>query len=269
MSRALPNILRTPWRPLVDRLRLLRRRPLLLNVRSLLQRIPFKPLDINCLYFLEYLGIPPEHPGSLRGRAEVRRGTLEDLDGLTQCQDKRLAFLNRFKANDECAVAVLDGRIVGYQWFSDRPLYVEERYSCPIEVPRDAVYEYDIFILPEHRLAGLWFKFHCLYLRDLMGRRQRQKVIGMVDYGMRLSMNTHLRFGFTLFRRVVVIRIFGKSICVGRPIRGDRASLPSWISGGETAGFRGVDRSASPSGDRARTDPAIGAAHATNAPRPT
>ena len=218
------------WAAVVARARRLRHRPLLLNVRSLLQCIPFTPLDVNCLYFLEYVGLPPQHPGFLRGRAEVRTGTLEDLEGLTQCQDKRLTFLSRFEANDYCAVAVVDGRIVGYQWFSDGPLYVEERYSCRIEVPRDTVYEYDIFILPEHRLAGLWFKFHCLYLRELMGRLHRQRVIGMVDYGSRLSMNTHLRFGFTPFRRVVVLKIFGQSICLGRDLRGDQASRPRWVS---------------------------------------
>src|SRR5437867_12562136 len=105
MSRALLPILRTSWPALVTRVRLLRRRPVRLNVRSLLQRIPFKPLDVNCLYLLEYVGIPPEHPGALRGRAEGRRGTLEDLDALRQGQDKRLAFRNRLKANDHCAVA--------------------------------------------------------------------------------------------------------------------------------------------------------------------
>jgi hypothetical protein len=31
-------------------------------------------------------------------------------------------------------------------------------------VPADAIYEYDVFILPEYRLAGLSFKFHCLHL---------------------------------------------------------------------------------------------------------
>jgi hypothetical protein len=214
------------WAAFVTRARQLRRRPLLLHVRSLLQWIPFTPVDVNYLYFLEYLGLPPRHPGLLRGRAEVRQGTLEDLEGLTQCQDRRALFVNRFKANDHCAVAVIDGRIVGYQWFCDRPLYVEERYGCTIEIPRDAIYEYDIFILPEHRLAGLWFKFHCLYLRDLMGRLHRQRVIGMVDHGSRLSMNTHLRFGFTPFRRVVVIKIFGKSICLAKALPG-RTSLPS------------------------------------------
>ena len=124
------------------------------------------------------------------------------------------AFRNRLAANDECAVAV-DGRIVGYQWFCTRPRYVEERYACGIEVPADTVYEYDIFILPEYRLAGLWLNFHCLYLRELMGRLQRQRVVGMVDYGVRLSMNTHLRFGFTLFAAS------WRSGCSGSQLRGD------------------------------------------------
>lgn len=234
-----PNLARA-----LETCRRLRRRPFFLNVRSMLQRIPFTPIDVNCLYFLEYAGIPPQHPGFLRGRADVRRGTLEDLEGLTRCHDNRRAFLNRFKANDYCAVAIVDGRIVGYQWFCTRPVYLEERYACRVEIPRDAVYEYDIFIVPEHRLSGLWFKFHCLYLTELMGQLRRQRVIGMVDYGMRLSMNTHLRFGFRLFRRVVVIRIFGKSICMERAVPGDRASLPRWVSGGGAAAPLGSERAA-------------------------
>ena len=263
------SILTAFWMSLVTRARQLRRRPLLLNVRSLLQRVPFQPLDINCLYCLEYAGIPPRHPAALRGRAEVRTGTLEDLEGLTQCQDKRAAFVNRFKANDYCAVAVINGRIVGYQWFCERPVYMEERYGCEIDVPPDTLYEYDIFILPEYRLSGLWFKFHCLYLRELMQALNRQRVIGIVDYGMRLSMNTHLRFGFSLYRRVVVIQAFGKTICIGKAIPGGKGALPRWISGGETAGTRGADRGA-PTPDRPLgTERAIGAAHATNASRTT
>jgi hypothetical protein len=258
----------TGFRGALEKYRWLRSRPFLLNVRSVLHRIPFKPLEINCLYFLEYVGIPPSHSTFLRGRAEIRRGTLEDLDGLTQCQDKRRTFLSRFEANDHCAVAVIDGRIVGYQWFCARPRYVEERYACPIEIPPDAIYEYDIYIVPEHRLGGLWFKFHCLYLRELMERLQRKRVIGMVDFGMRLAMNTHLRFGFTLARRVVVIQIFGKSIRIGKDIRGDRASRPRWITGGQTARPWAPERAEPPSLGVARTAPAIGAAHATNTPWP-
>jgi GNAT superfamily N-acetyltransferase len=264
MSGAVQNMLRTCWSRFVNRTRGLRRRPLLVNLRSLLQRIPFKPLDINCLYFLEYVGIPPQHANFLRGRAEVRSATLQDLEGLTKCQNKLLTFLKRFKSDDYCVVAVLDGRIVGHQWFCDKPFHVEEVYSYKIEVPPDAIYAYDIFILPEHRLAGIWFKFHCLYLRELMQKLQRHKIIGMVEYGSRLSMNTHLRFGFKLFRRVLVIKMFGKSMFIRRTFRGQTVALPRWISFAENAVPRGPKRAEVPP---ARTKPTIGSVHTTNAPK--
>jgi hypothetical protein len=230
------KMLQRSWSTLITRARQLRRRPLLVNLRSVLERIPFRLLEINCLYFLEYGSVPPQHANFLRGRVEIRRATLEDLDDLTKCKPIRRAFLKRFKANDACAVAVLDGRIIGYQWFCVKPVYVEERYAYQIEVPPDTIYTYDIFILPEHRLAGIWFKFHCLYLRELMQRLHRQKIIGMVDYGNRLAMSTHLRFGFKLFRSVFVIKVFGKSFFVTRTLRGDTVAVPQWVSGADGAG---------------------------------
>ena len=233
------NLPQRPWSRFFARVRQLRRRPLLVNLRSLLERIPFQPLDINCLYFLAYDSVPPPHTNFLRGRVEIRRATLEDLDGLVACKAIPRVFLHRFKANDTCAVAVLDGRIIGYQWICTKPVYLEERYAYRIEVPPDTIYTYDIFIVPEHRLAGIWFKFHCLYLRETMQRLHRQKIIGMVDYGNRLAMNTHLRFGFKLFRRVFIIKVFGKSLFITRTLRGDTVALPQWVTFADGAGPRG------------------------------
>ncbi len=227
---ALQSTLRTHWSSLAWRARRLYRRPLLVNLESLLQLVPFRPLELNCLYLLEYEGIPPRQASLLRGPAEVRTATVLDLEGLTACQNRRRAFLDRFRAGDHCVVAVVDGRIVAYQWFCVRPFYKEERYGYELEVPSDAIYEYDVFILLEYRLAGIWFKFHCLYLKDLMERLHRRRIIGMVDYGNRLAMNTHLRFGFRIFRRVFVIRLFGRSIFLGRALAADRSALPGWIS---------------------------------------
>lgn len=224
--------------PFAGRTSRLRRRPWFVILRSLLRRIPFGPLEIDCLYFLEYLGLPPQNENLLRGPAEVRTATLSDMEGLTRCQNRPQAFLNRFKANDDCAVAVVDGRIVAYQWFCVRPAYVEERYGYRIEVPSDAIYEYDVFILPEYRLGGIWFKFHCLYLKEQMEKLRRRRIIGMVDYGNRVSMNTHLRFGFQLFRRVVVIRLFGKCLFLGRALSGD--VTPRWASPAGSATANGA-----------------------------
>jgi hypothetical protein len=239
LANATQDMLRCRWSTFVTRANQLRRRPLFVNLRSLIGRIPFRPFDINCLYFLEYVGIPPQHTNFIRGRAEIRSASLQDLEELTKCKNTPREFLERFKANDYCAVAVLDGRIVAHQWVCDRPFHIEQRYSYKIEIPPDAVYTYDLFILPEHRLSGMWFKFYSLYVRELMQRLHRQKIIGMVDYGSHLSMNTHLRFGFKLFRRVLVIKMFGKSLCLTRTFRSDTVALPRWVSIAGGAGAPG------------------------------
>lgn len=271
MNGPLLTMLRTGYSSRVTRIRQFARRPLLVNLRGVLQRIPFRPLDINCFYLMEYSGIPPVHANFIRGRAELRRGTLDDLEGLTACQDTPRAFLNRFASGDHCSVAVLDGRIVGYQWYCDKPLYVEERYAYKIDVPPDAIYTYDVFILPEHRLSGLWFKFHSVYLRGFMQTRRRQRIIGIIDYDNRLSMNTHLRFGFRPTGRVFVIKMLGRSFFMRKALPGGSRDLARWTSaavGSGACGPKGGERSPTPGiTGSVRTQPTVGPVHTTNAPK--
>ncbi len=255
------------WLSFVKRTSQLRRRPWLVNLGSLLRSIPFTPLDVNCLYFLEYLGLPPQNPNLLRGPGAVRDATVQDLEGLTKCQDRPLAFLNRFKADDHCVVAVADGQIVAYQWFCAKPFYVEERYAYRIDVPPDTIYEYDVFILPAYRLGGLWFKFHCLYLKELMQRLQRRRIIGMVDYGNRISMSTHLRFGFRVFRRVAVVKLFGKSFFIEKTFRADEFEAPGWMGGARGPRARGPERPEPSSTSSAAKRPAVGSVHGCDAPK--
>ena len=186
----------------------------LVAVRNLLQRVPFKPVDINCLHFLEYTGVPDLATPLPRANCEVRRATLKDLSGMIECQRTPEAFLKRFEMKDDCAVAIIDGRIVGYEWFCGKPSYLEERYAYKVEVPHEAVYAYDAFILREHRLSGIWVKFKTVYLRELMEALHKRKIITMVDSGNHMSMNTHLRFGFRPVRAVFVFKLFGKSFFV-------------------------------------------------------
>ena len=120
-------------------------------------------------------------------------------------------FLKRFAAGDYCVVAVVEGRIVGYEWFCDRSFYVEERYSYRIDLAPEAIYAYDAFILPDYRLTGIWLKFKGLYLRELMKGLGKGRILTMIDSGNRVSMQTHLRFGFRIVRRVFVVKTCGKS----------------------------------------------------------
>ncbi|HYX69843.1 MAG TPA: hypothetical protein VE825_11965 [Terriglobales bacterium] len=190
-------------------------------MRRLLQRVPLAPLDINRLCFLEYLGIPSSQgawPGNRNGTS-VRDATLEDLEGIAGCQDTPQAFLKRFRAHDYCAVALAGDRIVGYQWFCEHPCHIEERYAYKITVPSDTIYTYDAFILPEYRLTGIWVKFQVCYLRQLMQRLRKKRILTMVDHGNRLSMGTHLRFGYRPLRSVLVTKVFGKSFFPQGPVR--------------------------------------------------
>jgi GNAT superfamily N-acetyltransferase len=192
------------------------------------------PLDVNCLCFLEYAGIPSRNRAFVGGRdgTVVRDATLKDMEGIAGCQNTPQAFLNRFHARDYCAVAVAEGRIVGYQWFCDHPCHVEERYSYRIALPPDTIYTYDAFILPEYRLTGIWMKFHSWYLRELMQRLDKKRILTMVDHGNLLSMNTHLRFGYRPVRKVLVTKAFGKSFFLNAPLR---QSVGAQRSGGITS----------------------------------
>ena len=213
-----------------EQMSLFQRRSLLVRLRNLLQRIPYRPIDINCLYFLEYAGLPPRETAFRRLRGEIRGATLDDLDGITRCQSTPHAFLKRFQSNDHCVVAVVDGHIVGYEWFCDKPFHLEERYSYKIEIPPDAIYAYDAFILPEHRLAGIWLKFKTAYLRELMQALRKRKILTMIDHGNHMSMNTHLRFGFRLVRMVLIVKLFGKSFYLRKNVCGETLAPASQVS---------------------------------------
>jgi len=206
------------------------RRSLLSKGRHLLQRIPFKPLDINCLYFLEYTGVPRRDAMFGRACCEVRRATLEDLRGITECQNTPEAFLKRFQSGDHCVVAVVDGRIVGYEWFCDKPTHSEERYAYKITIPRSAIYAYDAYILPEYRVSGIWLKFKTVYLRELMQLLHKRKIITMIDRGNRMSMSTHLRFGFKFVHKVFVLQLLGKTFFMEKAVHHEKSVSPPDVS---------------------------------------
>jgi GNAT superfamily N-acetyltransferase len=194
-----------------------------------LQRIPFQPLDMNVLYLLEYSGVPPEHAALRRVRAEVRRATPKDIPAMAVCQNTPMAFRNRFRTGDDCVIAIVRNQVVAFAWFCRKPVHTEERYSYPLYIPRDTVYAYDAFILPEHRRTGIWLKFIAVYLRELMCKAGRNRILIFIDYGNCLAMRTHLRFGFRIVRTIFIVKILGKSYWSSRNLPA-RKLLPGWVA---------------------------------------
>src|SRR5207244_577166 len=101
------------------------RTPPLLLAQALLRRVPLRPIDVGKLCFLQLNGLPTVPTTMLRGDADVRFATPDDLDALARLQDRKPLFRRRFADGDRCVIAIIDGRIVGYEWFSDSRVHHE------------------------------------------------------------------------------------------------------------------------------------------------
>jgi GNAT superfamily N-acetyltransferase len=195
----------------VKRLAELRRTPSLLLAQKVLRRVPFRPVDVGKLCFLRLERTPQIAPRLLRGPGIVRAATRDDLEALVTFRNHRDVFLARFAEGDRCAVAEVDGRIVGYEWFCNRGIHEETAWGYRILIPAGYVYAYDAFIDPGYRNSGIWLRFKA-HLGDLMRETGHIGVLTFVDYGNWPSLRTHLRFGFKPDTEVFVIKILGKLV---------------------------------------------------------
>jgi GNAT superfamily N-acetyltransferase len=186
----------------------LRRTPLALVVQKVLRRVPFKPVDFARLSFLRFEGVPRVPVALLRGCAAVRRATPDDLEGLEQLQRRAGKFQKRFANGDRCVVAVVNDRIVGYEWFCDQAMHHETAWGVPIPIPAGFVYAYDAYIDPAHRNTGVWLRFKA-HLGEWMIATGKQGVLTFVEDGNLPSLRTHLRFGFKPDYTVLAIKVMG------------------------------------------------------------
>jgi hypothetical protein len=189
---------------------LLRWTPLLLLLQKLLRRIPFRPADVGKLCFLRFDGPPQVRPSLLRGHADIRLATVDDLPGLTRLQNKCAQFVERFSRGDHCIVAIIAGCIVGYEWFSEAETHLETAWGMTIAIPRGFVYAYDAYIDTAYRNTGLWLRFKAS-LGEWMVAHEKQGVLTFVDYGNWPSLRTHLRFGFKRADEVLAVTVLGRS----------------------------------------------------------
>ena len=82
------------------RIRALTRTPPLLLAQALLRCVPLRPIDVGKLCFLQLNGLPTVPAAMLRGDADVRFATLDDLDALARLQDRRPLLRRRFADGD-------------------------------------------------------------------------------------------------------------------------------------------------------------------------
>jgi len=191
-------------------IRHLRRTPVFLLMQMLLRMIPFRPVDIGRLCFLRFDGRPTVPPGMLRGTAQVRLATPDDVEALTRLQDRRGAFLSRFAHGDLCMVAMIGSMIVGFEWFSEASEHLEAVWGMTIAIPRNFVYAYDGYVDAAHRNSGIWLRFKG-FLGEWMSCHDKSGIVTFVDYGNFPSLNTHRRFGFVSSSTVLAVKVLRRS----------------------------------------------------------
>lgn len=188
---------------------------LLTLVQKILRRVPFVKLDVNCLNCLEYYPIE-RNVTTTDDAILVRAAIPTDRDGMVECGNFPERLPERFAANEHCAIGISGGKVIGYQWFCDKPFRTEERYGYIVEIPSDAVYGYDAFVVPNHRRSKVWTQFHTQYLGCLLASLGRNRVIVMVDQNNNVSMKAHLGLGYRLYRKVYIFVVFGKCLWIAK-----------------------------------------------------
>lgn len=158
------------------------------------------------LYELHFDGIPIHI--NTKDCAEIKKGSFNDIKELVCCQNKEDIFLKRFKSGDYCLLAVVDGKVVGYEWFCTGSKHIEERYGFKITIPENALYAYDAFISPDYRKKGIWSQLISAS-SDIMCSKGKDIIISLVEYGNEASMNAHTRFSFYPVQRVLYFNICG------------------------------------------------------------
>ncbi|OGW50301.1 MAG: hypothetical protein A2078_10790 [Nitrospirae bacterium GWC2_57_9] len=184
-------------------------------LQVLLDRMTFQFVQVRRFYLMAYSSIPDVR--GLRGPGLIRNGEPTDIGAMAMLDtlERQEIFRQRFGAGDHCAVAVAGSRIIGYEWFTSKRFHEEQRYLYPLSVPDDAIYAYDAFILPEFRISGVWVRFK-KHLAEQMRELGRQRIITLIDSHNALSLKTHVRFGFTVYKSVLFVRVGGKRFFLER-----------------------------------------------------
>ncbi|MBM2845929.1 MAG: hypothetical protein HW407_1241 [Bacteroidetes bacterium] len=156
------------------------RNPPFVILQTILGKLPFGFVNVSQFYLLQFRNTPQQRSFPSRGRGYIREARPEDAYEMGQFEDKHEIFLRRFAEKEHAAVAIVDGKIVAYEWLSDKPFHIEERHLYKINIPLNAFYAYDAHILPEYRMSGLWLKLK-LYAFELMGKLGRDTVISFIN----------------------------------------------------------------------------------------
>ncbi len=188
-------------------------------VQAVFIRFTAKFIYLDCLLLLELSQLPVFSDRLIRGRGQVREAVAGDIHGMSLCEGKPPhLFKERFERGDFAVVGLIDGKVVGYEWFSIRDYYYDEHYHFGFNLEPGHVFAYDGYISVEYRVTGFYPKFK-QFLAQKMVEMNLTTVVCLVDVNNRVAKNTCLRSGFKHIATYWVVKLAGYRFSVKSQVK--------------------------------------------------
>jgi hypothetical protein len=174
-------------------------------VMKVIWRIPPFLLYYDRFIIMSYDFATPAFCARRLKSIRTRIAGIADLPALNRFMDKGERYANRFGKGDIAIVAELHDEIVGMVWIEIGNGHYEEEYEYRFPYPERSAWQYDGYISPDYRVMGVWASIADEVVRHL-GQRSLPTVYCIVQGLNRLSINSHLRYGYRARRQVVFVR---------------------------------------------------------------
>lgn len=151
------------------------------------------------------ISVKPLLPGTFRKQLAIREIRGDDPEiALMPVRPEVMA--ERLRRNATCLGAFRDGSLIGYMWFCG-PTYEEDEVRCTycVSPAEQAVFDFDFYLFPEHRLG---FGFAALWNRAneiLTQRGVRYAFSRMTQFNL-ASLRAHRRLGCTPVGRAIFLQ---------------------------------------------------------------
>ena len=127
----------------------------------------------------------------------------------------------RFAQGAECLGVYRKGQLIGYVWFA-QGTYDEDEVRCTYDLARvpDSAWDFDLYLLPEHRMGtGFPAIWHCAF--EHLARRDVQTSYSRVSRFNLASRRAHARLGSVRVGRLLGLKLGALQIVA--------ADLPPWV----------------------------------------
>ncbi|MEJ5349175.1 MAG: hypothetical protein WHS46_10875 [Desulfosoma sp.] len=118
----------------------------------------------------------------------------------------------RFSQKTMTFILKRDGLPVAKLWLA-YDLYIEDVVFCDIHLPSNSVWDFDVVVLPKHRLTMVFAILWEQVLRRLADRNV-QWVFSRIAVVNRRSTEAHKRLGGKVIGNLAFIKLWNKQICV-------------------------------------------------------